>query len=143
MQRKNFPSLPITNPKLQSFLFILLFPFPSLYSLHIPSPISIPGFPFEHIYQIMELSSYTTESASVRGYKKSSEASKTEQDSQTEDITYSNRGMNTRPLLSKETQFSRKIRVKESTSVEEFLKKVEPLMVKELEKTSKAFQCKF
>lgn len=91
----------------------------------------------------MELSSYTTESASIRGYKKSTKASISEQDSQTDDLTYKNQGMNTRPLVSKETQFSRKIRVKESTSVEEFLKKVEPLMAKELEKTSKAFQCNF
>ncbi len=91
----------------------------------------------------MELTSFTTESVSIRGYKKSKESEKTEQDIQTEDLSYSSRGMNTRPLVSKETQFSRKIRVKESTSVEDFLKKVEPLMSKELEKTSKAFQCNF
>lgn len=91
----------------------------------------------------MELTSYTSEAVSIRGYKISKESEQSEQDIQTEDLSYSSHGMNTRPLVSKETQFSRKIRVKDSTSIEEFLKKVEPLMSKELEKTSKAFQCKF
>lgn len=90
----------------------------------------------------MELFPYTTESTSLHGSKKvARDKSSSEQESQTEDISYTNRGMATRPLLDKETQFNRKIRVKDSTSVEDFLKKVEPLMTRELQKTSKAFQC--
>jgi hypothetical protein len=90
----------------------------------------------------MELFPYTTESISLTGTKKKlRETENSEQEVQTEEISYKSRGMATRPLVDKETQFDHKVKVKDSGSIEDFLKKVEPLMTKELLKSSKAFQC--
>jgi hypothetical protein len=90
----------------------------------------------------MELFAYTSEGVSFEGSFSKKEKETTDEECMTDGIKYVNRGMNTRPLKDQETQVEiKKKRTKENGDVESFIKKVEDLMHKELDKTSKAFQC--
>ena len=90
----------------------------------------------------MEFSSYKTEGASFQGSASIRESVTADDETMTEDVKFSNRGMNTRPPKDAETQVeANKPASKESGDISSFLQRVEPLISKELDKTSKAFQC--
>jgi hypothetical protein len=90
----------------------------------------------------MEFSSYITEGTSLQGYASLRESVKTDDETMTDDVKFTNRGMNTRPPKDAETQIEvSKPPSKESGDISSFLQRVEPLISKELDKTSKAFQC--
>ena len=92
----------------------------------------------------MELFSYPGETTSFSSCTASKVSETTESETMTDEISYQNRGMNTRPLKSIETQVELRAHTgKDSGDILPFLEKVEPLMVKELLKTTKAFQCNF
>ena len=92
----------------------------------------------------MEISCIPGESLSIICEKQAKDIETSEVETMTEKILHKSTGMNTRPLKDAEVQIEiQKTQSEDSGDLVSFISLVEPLMSKELSKTTQAFQCNF